>query len=119
MASTRDGSTEPHRRLAPRLTPPIARASTAATPGEHRTMGHVLLQAAATAPHRLDPWQLILHASPVVKLVMFVLAGMSVVCWFAIGTKLVRLLQAQRQSARFLDVFWSKDEGNLWTPERL
>ncbi|UJR84925.1 protein TolQ [Sandaracinus amylolyticus] len=82
-------------------------------------MGSLFLQAAATAPHRLDPMQLILHASLVVKLVMLVLAGMSLFCWFIIGTKLVRMTAAQRTSARFLDVFWSKEEGNVWGPERL
>ena len=82
-------------------------------------MGTLLLQAAATAPHRLDPWQLILHASLVVKLVMLVLAGMSIACWFIIGTKATRMMSAQRSSARFLDVFWSKEEGGAWGPERL
>lgn len=82
-------------------------------------MGNLLLQAAATAPHRLDPWQLIFHASLVVKLVLLVLAGMSLACWFIIGTKVVRLANAQRTSARFLDIFWSKEEGNHWGPERL
>ncbi len=81
-------------------------------------MGYVFLQAASGAS-RLDPWALIVHASFVVKLVMLVLAGMSLGCWFIIGTKAVRLMQAQRQSARFLDIFWSKDEGNRWVPERL
>lgn len=78
-------------------------------------MGPLLLQTA----HRLDPIQLILHASLVVKLVILVLALMSLACWFIIGTKLVRLIQAQASSARFLDVFWSKEDGNLWGPERL
>jgi biopolymer transport protein TolQ len=55
----------------------------------------------------------------VVKLVMLVLAAMSVGCWFIIGTKLVRFMQVQRQSARFLDVFWSQEEGHRWSPERL
>ncbi len=81
-------------------------------------MSTLFLQAAASA-HRLDPWQLIVHASLVVKLVMFVLAGMSLACWFIIGTKIVRLANAQRTSARFLDMFWSRDEGNVWGPERL
>src|SRR5688500_8880 len=81
-------------------------------------MGPIFLQA-ATATSRLDPMELILHASLVVKLVMLVLAIMSLVCWFIIGTKLARLLTAQSSSARFLDVFWSKEEGNAWGPERL
>ena len=81
-------------------------------------MGPIFLQA-ATATSRLDPLELILHASLVVKLVMLVLAIMSLVCWFIIGTKLARLLTAQSSSARFLDMFWSKEEGNAWGPERL
>jgi biopolymer transport protein TolQ len=83
----------------------------------------VLLQAAqaagATEPTRLDPLQLVLDASFVVKLVLLVLLTMSLVSWFVVGTKLVRLLQAQRQSSAFLDVFWSKDEGNKWPADRL
>lgn len=79
-------------------------------------MGHfVALQAAP----RLDPFELIIHASFVVKLVIFVLIGMSMMCWFIMGTKTVRLMQASRQSARFLDIFWSKEDGGMWTPERL
>lgn len=81
-------------------------------------MGTLLLQAAANAP-RLDPWELILHASLVVKLTMLTLAGMSLACWFIIGAKAVRMMSAQRTSARFLDLFWSKEEGNTWGPERL
>jgi biopolymer transport protein TolQ len=74
----------------------------------------------AATPSRLDPLELIFHASLVVKLVMAILAGMSLLCWFVIGTKVMRMNQAQRQSARFLDVFWSREEGsNRWTPERL
>ena len=39
--------------------------------------------------------------------------------WFVVGTKLVRLLQAQRQSSAFLDVFWNRSEGNKWPADRL
>ena len=75
---------------------------------------------AAGASHgRLDPWQLVLDASPVVKLVMFSLVLMSVVCWFIIGGKLVQLLRASGQSARFLSIFWDKNLGATWTTERL
>ncbi len=68
---------------------------------------------------RLDPWQLVLDASPVVKLVMFLLVLMSVACWFIIGGKLVQLLRASGQSARFLAIFWDKNLGATWTTERL
>jgi biopolymer transport protein TolQ len=61
----------------------------------------------------------VLHASLVVKIVLLILAGMSLASWFIIGTKLARLRQAQLQSATFLDFFWSKDEGNVWSAERL
>jgi biopolymer transport protein TolQ len=73
---------------------------------------------AGTAP-ALDPWQLVLNASPTVKLVMVVLVMMSLVCWFIIGSKLVRLERATRQSNRFLDMFWDSAKGQTWTPDRL
>ena len=85
-------------------------------------MNHVhflLLQAGGAAPAQLDPLQLMLDASGVVKLTLLTLIGMSIACWFIIGTKAVRLQQATRQSAKFLDAFWSKQDGNKWSPERL
>ena len=86
-------------------------------------MHPVVLQAAQAVaqaePHRLDPLQLILDASLVVKLVMLMLVTMSVVSWFIVGSKWLRLRQADQQSATFLDIFWSKEEGNKWGPERL
>jgi biopolymer transport protein TolQ len=75
--------------------------------------------AAGAAHGQLDPWQLVLDASPVVKLVMLVLVLMSVSCWFIIGGKLVQLLRANAQSARFLSIFWDKEQGAAWTTERL
>ncbi len=81
-------------------------------------MGHFLLLQAGTPPAELDPIALMLHASLVVKLVLLTLVGMSVACWFIIGSKLMRLRQASTQSSRFLDAFWSKDAGP-WKPERL
>jgi biopolymer transport protein TolQ len=85
-------------------------------------MNHVhflLLQAGGAAPAELDPLQLVLDASFVVKLTLLTLVAMSVACWFIIGTKAVRIQQATRQSAKFLDAFWSKTDGNKWSPERL
>lgn len=86
-------------------------------------MHPVVLQAAQAVaqaqPHRLDPLQLILDASLVVKLVMLMLVSMSVVSWFIVGSKWLRLRQADQQSATFLDIFWSKEQGNKWGAERL
>ncbi len=81
----------------------------------------VTLQVAAeeVAPKEaLDPWKLVLDASPVVKLVMMGLVVMSLGCWFIIGSKMVRLAQATRTSASFLDLFWGQ-EAATWTAERL
>jgi biopolymer transport protein TolQ len=50
---------------------------------------------------------------------MLVLGLMSVVCWFIIGSKLLRLERATRQSNRFLDLFWESSRGQSWTAERL
>jgi biopolymer transport protein TolQ len=68
---------------------------------------------------RLDPLQLIMGASPVVMMVLLLLATMSVVCWFIIGAKIVRLGQATRQSSLFLRQFWDPEQGNVWSVKRL
>jgi biopolymer transport protein TolQ len=70
-------------------------------------------------PEQLDIWQLIFEATPVVKGVMILLVLMSLASWFIIGIKLFRLITAGQQSARFLDLFWSKEHGNIWNAARL
>jgi biopolymer transport protein TolQ len=72
----------------------------------------------ATAP-KLDPLSLVMNASPVVMMVLLLLASMSIVCWFIIGAKLVRLGQATRESALFLRQFWDPEQGNVWSVQRL
>ena len=79
----------------------------------------VTLGATTTSGKALDPIELISNASPVVMLVLIVLATMSVVCWFIIGAKLVRLGQASRGSERFLDQFWDPQQGNVWSVQRM
>ena len=82
-----------------------------------------LVSLTATAPtgagKSLDPWELVLDASPVVMLVLIALVLMSFACWFIIGAKLLRLSQASRQSATFLASFWDPELGNVWNVERL
>ncbi|MGD8859426.1 MAG: protein TolQ [Myxococcales bacterium] len=75
-------------------------------------------QPAATG-QSLDPWQLVMDASPVVMLVLILLVLMSLMCWFIIGAKLVRLGQAHRESAAFLERFWDPEQGNVWNVARL
>ena len=75
---------------------------------------------AGTAPGQsLDPIELVLNASPVVMLVMLLLCGMSLACWFIIGAKLVSLSRATRESAAFLRQFWDPEQGNVWSVKRL
>ena len=75
--------------------------------------------AAGGSGKALDPFELIRNASPVVMLVLAVLAGMSLASWFIIGAKLVRLGQASRQSEAFLDQFWDPQLGNVWSVQRM
>ena len=91
-------------------------------------MRHVMLAelvtfGAGAAPPKstaaLDPWELVMSASPVVMMVMLLLAGMSLACWFIIGAKLVGLSKATRESARFLRHFWDPEQGNIWNVKRL
>jgi biopolymer transport protein TolQ len=82
----------------------------------------VTLQSAAAAQPaapKLDPWELVMHASAAVTVVLVLLVVMSVVCWFIIGAKVVRLSQAARESERFLDQFWNPELGNAWDVQRL
>jgi biopolymer transport protein TolQ len=60
----------------------------------------------AGAEERLDIVTLILGASPMVKGVMALLIGMSVLSWFVIGSKLIYLSNAASRSMRFQDMFW-------------
>jgi biopolymer transport protein TolQ len=63
----------------------------------------------AAAP-KLNPWELIKHASGPVIGVMVILITMSIVCWYIIATKYMYLASAARESEAFLDAFWrSKD----------
>lgn len=75
--------------------------------------------ARSQAPVAVDPLQLVMNASPTVMLVMIILLIMSLVSWFVIGAKLVRLAQAGRDTERFLDRFWDPELGNIWDVERI
>jgi biopolymer transport protein TolQ len=46
-------------------------------------------------------------AEIIIWLVLFMLIGMSLVCWAIIFQKYFRLRSASKQSARFLDLFWA------------
>ncbi len=75
---------------------------------------------ASTAEHKtLDPWQLVLEASPVVQLVMLILVVMTVVCLYIIGAKLIRLNKVTDQSRNFLELFWSEDRSRAWNAKAM
>lgn len=75
-------------------------------------------QAASGENAPLDPWELILHASLAVKLVIITLTVMGLVCLFIMGAKFVRLSQAASRSRSFLAAFWQGEEAG-WSTERL
>jgi biopolymer transport protein TolQ len=68
-------------------------------------MIHILLQAGG-AENNLDIVSLIMHASSVAKGVLVLLALMSIVSWFVIGTKWLYLARAYRRSINFVELFW-------------
>ncbi len=57
------------------------------------------------AETRLDPIQLVLHASIPVKLVLVVLVAFSVLCWIVIFAKALHLARARSDSDRFIKAF--------------
>ena len=54
---------------------------------------------------KLDPVQLVLHASIPVKAVLLVLVLFSLACWLVIGAKALHLRRARSESNRFLRTF--------------
>ena len=60
---------------------------------------------AAPEAQRLDPMQLVLHASIPVKLVLVILLAFSVVCWVVIVAKALHLSRARSDSTKFLKAF--------------
>ncbi len=69
----------------------------------------VYLTVPASGGGDLSILQLLFEADLVVQFVLLMLVGMSLVSWAIIIQKFFRLRAASRQSARFLDVFWSSD----------
>ena len=67
----------------------------------------------------LSPLKLVLGASPVVQLVILTLIGMAIACLYIIGAKLVRLNNATKQTAQFLEMFWSEDETRAWDTQSM
>src|SRR5438552_10675676 len=61
--------------------------------------------AAEGAPAKLDPVQLVLHASLPVKIVLGILVFFSLLCWLVIGLKWLHMLRARGDSDRFLKAF--------------
>jgi len=72
----------------------------------------------ASAPEQLNPWELVVGASPVVQFVLLILVFMMVMCLYIIGAKWIRLKQVTDQSRGFLQVFWS-DKGRSWNAQAM
>lgn len=77
----------------------------------------VMLQ--TSSPSALNPWQLVIGASPVVQLVMLILLFMGVMCLYIIGAKWIRLKQVTDQSRTFLELFWSEEKARNWSAKAL
>ncbi len=61
--------------------------------------------AADTSAPKLDPVQLVLHASIPVKIVIILLVLFSLACWLVIGAKALHLRRARNESERFIKTF--------------
>jgi biopolymer transport protein TolQ len=72
-----------------------------------------------SAPEELNPWQLVVGASPVVQFVLLVLVFMMVMCLYIIGAKWIRLKQVTDQSRGFLQLFWSEEKARVWNAKAM
>jgi len=85
----------------------------AALASVHVGLGSLASASAAAPPSsggapetpKLDPMQLVLHASLPVKLVILVLVVFSLLCWVVIFAKALHLSRARNDSDRFLKAF--------------
>ncbi|MGE0788407.1 MAG: MotA/TolQ/ExbB proton channel family protein [Sandaracinaceae bacterium] len=73
-----------------------------------------------TAGDEYSFFQLVMNSPPVVKALVVVLVVMSLISWFIVGAKAVRVLQASSHTKRFLAKFWAEEKtGGGWGAERL
>jgi len=72
-----------------------------------------------SAPTQLNPWQLVVGASPVVQLVLIILVFMLVMCLYIIGAKWIRLKQVTDQSRAFLRLFWAEEKTRTWNAQSM
>ena len=61
--------------------------------------------AGGSDPPKLDPMQLVLHASVPVKLVIIVLVVFSLLCWVVIFAKALHIARARSDSEKFMKAF--------------
>jgi biopolymer transport protein TolQ len=76
-------------------------------------MIQVLLQAGG-AGDKLDIISLIMHAGAVPKGVLGLLAFMSLISWYVIGSKWLYLARAYRRSLHFVGRFWESSLDDMW-----
>jgi len=75
-------------------------------------LGDVLAQVATPLPaHRDTVLDMIVGSGPVVRAVLIILVGFSVICWGIALAKSVEMRRARKQSERFIEIFW--DAKNL------
>src|SRR4051812_43887331 len=65
-----------------------------------------LANGAAAPGQPLDVFSLVMNATGAVLAVLFILISLSVVAWWIIGYKLIYFQRAERESVKFLDLFW-------------
>ena len=64
---------------------------------------------AAAAPHDLSLINLVLHAQPLVLIIMIILIGMSITCWGIIIEKFFALRSVNDKTSQFENEFWSTE----------
>jgi biopolymer transport protein TolQ len=69
---------------------------------------------AGGAGDKLDIISLIAHAGAVPKAVLGLLALMSVISWYVIGSKWMYLARAYHRSVKFVEKFWDSSLDEMW-----
>ena len=70
-------------------------------------MNVLFLAAVEPETYAVDLGEVILTASPMVQAVLWLLIGMSAICWFIVGYKWYYFYRAGRANRQFLEIFWN------------
>jgi len=70
------------------------------------TLAVLARAAAGFSEKKVTWWEIVAGAGPMVKFVLLLLAGFSIMCWAIIVLKYIQFRRAKKANAGFMEIFW-------------